>query len=123
MLRTGQHKVDLAVYRFHWDGFHHDMGLEPTVYERAGYSYDFVTPPLLGLPDATVGRFDDVPALMADGSAYKAIVVDMRKSKDNGEWIIQDMPTRTAEILASHAKEGLPIILVGGVPEHADSFG
>ncbi|WP_028611667.1 glycosyl hydrolase [Paenibacillus harenae] len=122
VLRTGKPKVDLAVYRYHIDGIHHGMGTEPTVFEQAGYSYDFVSPALLDLEQASVGTFDGKPALAADGPAYKAIVVDMRKNTDRGEWMPSDMSVRTAEKLIALAEQGLPVVIVGEAPNQTISY-
>lgn len=122
VLRIGKPKVDLAVYRHHIDGIHHGMGTDPTPYELAGYTYDFVSPCLLELEQAEVGTFDGRLALAADGPAYRAIVVDMRKNTDTGEWIPSDMPVKTAERLIAYAKSGLPIVVVGDSPRHVLSY-
>ncbi|WP_419872383.1 glycosyl hydrolase [Candidatus Pristimantibacillus sp. PTI5] len=122
ILRSGTPKVDLAIYRYHIDGVHHGMGTEQTVYEKAGYSYDFVSPALLAFDTAFIGTFDGHPALAADGPAYKAVIVDMRKNTDNGEWMPSDMPLETADRLITYAEAELPIILVGGGPDRTISY-
>ncbi|MCR2806266.1 glycosyl hydrolase [Paenibacillus soyae] len=113
VLRMGKAKVDLAIYRYHIDGIHHDILTEPTVYEQAGYSYDYVSPALLNLETAKVGMFDGQPVLDADGSAYKTLIVDTRVHSD-GSWRWSPyMPLDIADRLLEYAKEGLPIVLVG----------
>ncbi|MBB6634625.1 glycosyl hydrolase [Cohnella thailandensis] len=122
VLQQGKPKVDLAIYRHHIDGIHEGMGTELTPYELAGYTYDFISPCLLETPSAKVGEFNGQPALAADGPAYRAIIVDMRKNTVSGDWMSSDLPVETAERLIALASEGLPIVLVGNIPCRVVSY-
>ncbi|WP_240647498.1 glycosyl hydrolase [Paenibacillus nanensis] len=113
VLRMGKAKVDLAIYRYHIDGIHYDIQTEPTVYEQAGYSYDYVSPSLLSLETAKAGSFDGKPVLDADGPAYKAIVIDTRVQSEGSMRFSPYMPLEMAVRLLKYAEAGLPIVLVG----------
>ncbi|WP_337098524.1 glycosyl hydrolase [Paenibacillus sp. YIM B09110] len=122
VLRIGSPKVDLAIYRHHIDGIHHGMGTDPTLYERSGYTYDFVSSCLLELEQAEVGTFDGRPALASKGPAYRAILVDMRKNTETGDWMPSDMPLTTVNRLITFAESGLPIVIVGETLRHVLSY-
>lgn len=122
LLRIGKPKVDLAIYRYHIDGIHHGMGTEVTVFERAGYTYDFVSPYLLKQANVQVGKYDGRLALAEEGPAYRAIVLDLRENMDTGEKISSDLPVETAKQLIAFAQKGLPIIVIGDTLQHVISF-
>jgi hypothetical protein len=101
VLQSGHALSDLAIYRFDHKvegAFIHDPALA-----RAGFSYQYVSPALFALPSAVVrdGR------LAPDGPAYKALVLDA----------VTAMPVDAARRIADIAAAGLPVLIVGTVPE------
>lgn len=101
VLQQGTNTVDVAFLRQDLDidgGYFEDQSVV-----RAGYSTGYLSPGVLELPSATVT--DGV--LAADGPSYQALIVDDE----------QAMELATAEKLLELAEDGLPIIVVGGVPE------
>lgn len=105
-LRQGTPKVDLAVYRHSYyetiDFWNPDKIFNTELLEQSGYSYDFVSPALLEL-----GNMKVTDGLMdADGSAYKALIFNNQ----------QDLPYETAQKLKFYARQGLPLIFIGGLP-------
>lgn len=124
VLRQGEPRVDVAVYRHsYWShGFpilanHPPMGLwfDDKRMERAGYTYDFVGPALFDLPNATVeqGRLD------AGGPAYKALVLAAPEHVHS----VRGMPLAAALKVVEYAQAGLPVIVVGEMPDRTGSFG
>lgn len=105
LLQSGTSKVDAAVLRqkgYAGTGFgapwFTDHGL------REGYSYQFLSPPLLARPTATVsdGR------LAPDGPGYRVLVV--YEDDFTGE---NTLTVDTAERILAFAREGLPVVVVG----------
>lgn len=103
ILHTGIAKVDLAVYRLsYWD--HSD-----TVYfahqelTSAGYRHEFLAPALLELPSATVAG----GILAPDGPGYRAFLLDG----------CEYLPIRSARTILSFARSGLPVVIIGAVPD------
>ncbi len=103
VLRQGQPKVDVAVYRHSYyeviDFWGPDKLFDTTSLEQAGYSYDFVAPATLALDNMVVT--DGV--LDADGTAYKALVVNQEDA----------LPSAVVDRLNEYAEAGLPIVFVG----------
>jgi hypothetical protein len=122
VLRKGQQKVDLAVYRYGIDGATHHMVGNPTVIEQTGYSYDYVSPLLLSLENAKVGVFDGVKTLTPEGPAYKALVIDERTNLDSKKSEAAAMPLETIGRIIEFAKAGLPIVIVGEPPKQTVAY-
>lgn len=106
LLRTGEAKLDAAVYyhsydnnRWDFDAFLHDDSLE-----RAGYSYEFLDPSFLELPNAELKNGVFAP----DGPGYRAILFQNQ----------QELPV-AAEKFLKYAKAGLPLIFAGTTPQRA----
>lgn len=117
LLRQGRPQLDGAIYRNSYcdygkpgrtlagkPKYYNDPGLE-----QEGFSYEFLSPTLLALPNATVrqGRLEP------SGPAYKAVVIDQQK----------DMPVRTARKVVSLARAGLPVVVVGEAPARTPFYG
>jgi hypothetical protein len=114
-------KVDLAVYDDSPDVYNNPAlprGDGNAVYpdrgilSANGFSYDFVSPALLNLPQATVTK----GFLNVDGPAYKALVIPNATAMTMG----------TVERLKALASSGLVIVFVGEPParnaSHADEL-
>lgn len=103
VLRQGQPRVDVAVYRHSYyeiiDFWAPDKLFDTTSLEQAGYSYDFVAPATLALDNMVVT--DGV--LDAKGTAYKALVVNQEDA----------LPSAVVDRLNEYAEAGLPIVFVG----------
>lgn len=109
-------RVDVAIYRHALDVFvdpnagHGDgnaLCKDRGVLNDSGYSYDFVTPALLALPQSIVHGHRLAP----DGPAYKALV-------------IADQPTMslaTLKRIDALARAGLPVVFAGATPERGES--
>jgi hypothetical protein len=123
-LRHGRPRVDVAIYRHSfWNhGFPilashepQDRWFRDEALQRAGYSYDFVGPELLGLPNATVadGRLD------TDGPAYKALILDGPEQVNS----VRGMRLASARTILSHVQAGLPVVVVGELPDRTGFYG
>ncbi|GAB2843444.1 glycosyl hydrolase [Actinocorallia aurea] len=94
VLRKGRPSVDLAVYR-------QEYGKKVRVPEgAAAFTYDFTGPDQL---DGTQVRDR---RLAPEGPAYRALILDRQPT----------LPLKTAQRLLRHAREGLPIVVVGDPP-------
>ncbi|WP_216586223.1 glycosyl hydrolase [Streptomyces brasiliscabiei] len=94
VLRQGRPSVDLAVYR-------HSYGPDVRVPDgAAGFTYDFTGPAQLEGTRVGGGR------LAPDGPAYRALILDRQPT----------LPVATARLLLSHARAGLPVVVVGNLP-------
>ncbi|WP_413105647.1 glycosyl hydrolase [Streptomyces sp. Inha503] len=94
VLRQGRPSVDLAVYR-------QSYGPDVRVPDgAAGYTYDFTGPAQLEGTRVSGGR------LAPDGPAYRALILDRQPT----------LPVATARLLLSHARAGLPVVIVGNLP-------
>ena len=109
ILHIGVAKVDLAVFRLsYWD--HSD-----TVYfahqelTSAGYRHEFLAPALLELPSATVAG----GILAPDGPGYRAFLLDG----------CEYLPIRSARTILSFARSGLPVVIIGAVPDRTPFHG
>ncbi len=107
MLRTGQAKVDAAIYyhnvdndRWDFDAFYHSDALE-----KAGYSYEFLDPYFFTMENAVVENGVFAP----NGPGYRAILFRNQKT----------LPVYAAEKLLAYAKAGLAVIFTGTLPEKA----
>ncbi|MFJ3779070.1 glycosyl hydrolase [Streptomyces sp. NPDC090075] len=93
-LRQGSPQVDLVVYR-------HSYGNDVrTPTGAAGFTYDFAGPEQL-CGTRVRGR-----RLAPDGPAYRALILDRQPT----------LPVATARLLLSHARSGLPVVIVGDMP-------
>ena len=100
-------KMDVAVYRNEYlnDGVGGDGSYiypDDGILNSYGYSYEFVSPTLLDLENATItnGYLDE------EGPAYKAMVIHNQKG----------MPEETAEKLLSMVEQGFKLVFVGETP-------
>ncbi|KAL0565735.1 hypothetical protein V5O48_016289 [Marasmius crinis-equi] len=110
ILQTGIPKVDVALYRKGYD-FTKDDAPSPfpsTSLIDAGYTYEYISPENFKLPGVLVtqGR------LAIDGPAYKAIVLSR----------IQNITVDAVQSVIDFANNGLPIIVVGGLPSGIPGF-
>lgn len=106
LLQQGQPMIDLAVYRLcYWEnnetGYISSAGLD-----RNGYSYDFIGPAHLNTADFASGR------LFPHGPAYRALILNHETA----------LPLETARQILNLAKQGLPILLVGSIPQDVTYF-
>ena len=113
-LQTGKTKVDLAVYRHSYfdvlDCYDDcEKIFQSTVLEQLGYSYDFISP--FHLTECPVEY--DGKGIFSDGPAYKALVIHDEK----------DLPVAVVKRLLELTKQGLPVIICGGVPNESTFFG
>ncbi|KAL0071084.1 hypothetical protein AAF712_001642 [Marasmius tenuissimus] len=111
ILQSGVPKVDVALYRRAYD-FTRDS---PSPFPSdslilAGYTYEYVSPENFKLPGVSVSR--DGGRLAIEGPAYKAFVLSR----------IQNVTVDAAEKLVEFAEDGLPIVIVGGVPVGIPGF-
>lgn len=111
LLRTGEAKLDAAIYyhcynndRWDFDAFYHDDRLE-----KAGYSYEFLDPSFFDLEKGRVENGVFAP----DGPGYRVLLFQNQR----------DLPVEAAEKLLGYAKQGLPMVFAGAVPEKAAYFG
>lgn len=100
VLRHGQQKVDVAIYR---QGYYQDGTIyaDPGLGAR-GYSYDFVDAVQLDHPESRVQR----GRLYPDGPAYRALILDNQDA----------LPLRTASGILEDTRAGLPVVVVGAPP-------
>jgi hypothetical protein len=100
VLRAGHPRIDLAVYRLAYgtDG----SFLKDPALSRAGYTYEYLSPPLLGLPSAVVRDH----LLNPLGPAYKALILNHARA----------LPLAAARRLLRFAQQGLPVFVVGTTP-------
>ena len=123
VMQQGRAKTDVAVYmqKFEstspitngtngtlWRRYWEDLGLQ-----EAGYSYDYLSPALLDLPNAQVT--DD--KLAVDGPDYDALIINTGL-KPQRHADSRSMPVRVAKILR-FARNGLPVVMVGDAPDRA----
>lgn len=122
VLQEGTPKVDVAVFRDRYNESESSVDIRTSNLEAAGYSYDYLNPTLLNLKNAFVSQKDGVPVLAENGPAYKALVIDTRKSMANNQQIPVDISAATAMKITDYAKSGLPIVIVGELPKRITSF-
>lgn len=130
VLRQGKPQLDVAFYRHGFWEYSYPLGTTPSFFgeckrpggcelvndhtlERAGYTYEFVSPELFDLPTATVrdGR------LGPGGPAYKALVLDSGLRHD-----VDGMPLDAARKILAYARSGLPVVIVGDLPDGTGFF-
>jgi hypothetical protein len=124
VMQQGRARTDVAVYmqKFEstspitngtngtlWRRYWEDLGLQ-----EAGYSYDYLSPALLDLPNAQVTD----QKLAVDGPDYDVLVINTglkpRRHADS-----RSMPVRIARKILRFAKNGLPVVVVGDAPDRA----
>ncbi|KAI9692010.1 MAG: hypothetical protein M1820_009585 [Bogoriella megaspora] len=109
IFQSGVPKKDLAFYQFFttYPGHRgenyvlHDL-------EKAGYTYEYISPNNFDLP----GAYVDGTVLAPDFQAFKAMIIRANDS------LTVDGTAR----LAQYANAGLPILFSGGVPSYLASF-
>ncbi|WP_316785069.1 glycosyl hydrolase [Streptomyces sasae] len=112
ILRRGQLRNDIAIYR---DDNGHNAGGANSPYftdqslAKAGYTYGFMNDTLIADPAVKVsaGRLD------ASGLGYKAFVVDNTANVNTNP----TLDLSSARRILSWAKAGLPVIVVGDIPD------
>lgn len=129
VMQTGQADVDLAVYHMRYYEWCCTLSTPTESYaltemEKAGYTYDYVSPALLNLDNAMVSDDNGKITLAKDGPTYKALVLDQRiQGTEEPALIANDMPVDTAEKILTYGQAGLPIIIVGEAPNRVNTFG
>lgn len=108
VLRQGNQNVDLAYYRMEYFEVQVIADLVTPDLEDNGYTYDFVSPYLLGLDQAEVK--DGV--LAPNGPSYRALVVDNE----------QYMPLETAQRILSYLDGGLKVFFIGELPSMTTGY-
>ena len=107
ILREGTARIDLAVYHHCYEEtidfngakkLYDDGGL----LEQSGYSYDFISPAAFALDSVFVSDGQ----LAKEQAGYQALIFDHADA----------LPAEAARHLLSFAKDGLPIIFIGGYP-------
>ncbi|MGO4418724.1 glycosyl hydrolase, partial [Streptomyces sp. MCAF7] len=94
VLRQGSPVVDLVVYRQRYDG---SVQVPDT---PAGLTYDFAG------PDQLAGTRVNNRRLASDGPSYRALILDRQTT----------LPVQNAQLLLTHARDGLPIVVIGAAP-------
>ncbi|KAK7733053.1 hypothetical protein SLS53_008382 [Cytospora paraplurivora] len=102
VLQQGKPKIDLAVYYYTvpWAPGDEDVLGGADGLGALGYTYDYLGPENLLLPQATVTE----GILAADGPAYKALLLF-------GQQIIT---MEAAQVVLRFAEAGLPVLVIGG---------
>ena len=101
VLQAGTRRSDVAVFNQSLD--HIEDAVDGDVLLDEGFSYGYLTPGTLSRPEIVVT--DGV--LAADGPAYKALVLDQQAT----------IPVDSATTLVQLAQDGLPVFVVGGLPD------
>lgn len=121
VLTQGNGRADIAVYMHNYSypstlgdiiGHWNDVEMY-----RTGYTWDYLDPFLLNLPQSKVA--DNV--LAAKGPAYKALVFNgnLWPSKNTASG---DLTLEMAERFLGFAKDGLPIIFTGPLPSEGPGY-
>ncbi|KUI65520.1 hypothetical protein VM1G_01214 [Cytospora mali] len=102
VLQQGKPKIDLAVYYYAapWVPHSEDVLGSLSDLDALGYTYDYLGPENLLLPQATVTN----RLLAADGPAYQSLLL----------WGQQVITTEAAQVILAFSEAGLPILVVGG---------
>lgn len=112
-IREGTAKRDIAVYKHSYWWPRHVSGIwrDPKLSD-AGFTYDFLSPALLELPEATVKN----GKLASKTAEYQAFVFDTTNTKDMQDVGNSLMTLSAVEKLVEYSNAGLPIIMVGSYP-------
>ena len=112
VLRRGNLRNDVAIYRddrgHSLDGSTADLYFTDQSLARAGYSYGFMNNTLVTSPTASVSG----GLLNASKLGYKAFVLDNTKNTNTNP----TLDLASAKKILAWAKSGLPIVVVGDVP-------
>lgn len=101
VLQWGRAEMDLAIFKGQ-----RAYGWGYTRLMDYGYSYDIISNPHLKLPSAAVKN----GVLCPDGPGYRALLVVEQEM----------MPLESAQILLQMARNGLPVLFVGKLPQMAN---
>ena len=116
-LTQGSAKTDVAVYmqNYLYPPSQSIMKLRhwgDAKLQEAGYTRDYLNSNMLNLPNAVVtGK-----RLAANGPAYKALIIDSEQDPPTDP-VKTAMPIDVARKILSHARAGLPVIVVGTPPD------
>lgn len=119
VLRTGQIKVDVAVYMVDYVAARNTSHWTDTSLQEAGYTWGYLNDTLMSLDNAKVTN----GVLAEDGPGYKAMVFNQYITPD-GNAAKGTLTSSAAKKMLGYARAGLPIIFVGeptGVPGLSDS--
>jgi alpha-L-rhamnosidase len=126
LLEQGKPRVDLLIYRDNFTGtgvdgsqvgkgfvtgtnFAPDIAApiwkDGAALQKAGYTYDFTDPVTLRTLGDVAGK-----RLSPNGPAYKALIVDPALNYVSG------ISGKAAQRILDHARDGLPVVLVGDLP-------
>jgi hypothetical protein len=122
VLKQGVAKIDVAVYMQNYSfpapfvagignvRFWNDLSLQ-----EAGFTWDYLNPTLLNLPQVTVTNNH----LFEEGPAYKAFILNgFLQSASTFNPAKNTLPVATARKILDFAKQGLPVLLVGQLPSN-----
>lgn len=111
--REGTAKRDIAIYKHSYWWPRHVSGIwrDPKLSD-AGFTYDFLSPALLELPEASVKN----GKLASSTAEYQAFVFDTSNTKDMQDVGNSLMTLDAVKKLVEYAKAGLPIVMVGSFP-------
>nr|WP_306663947.1 glycosyl hydrolase [Robertmurraya korlensis] len=112
-IREGTTKRDIAVYKHSYWWPRHVSGIwrDPELSD-AGFTYDFLSPASLDLPEATVKN----GKLASNTAEYQAFVFDTTNTKDMQDVGNALMTLSAVKKMVEYANAGLPIIMVGSYP-------
>ncbi|MFT4082218.1 MAG: glycosyl hydrolase, partial [Nocardioides sp.] len=122
VLQSGRASVDVAVYRHaYWDRGRDNWDLDDALLwndpklRSAGYSYEYLDPHLLDLPQSVVRK----GRLAPNGPAYRALVLTDVAEVGASAAVrpaSNSMTLARARQLLRFARAGLPIVIVGELP-------
>jgi hypothetical protein len=120
VLTQGGARMDVAVYMRNYSQtvengqrrYWRDLGLQ-----RAGYTWDYVNPNLLDLPNAKVTNH----RLAEAGPAYKALIFDATQTPSDSP-AQGTLTVAVANKMIGYADAGLPIIIVGAPPSRTPTL-
>lgn len=112
-IREGTAKRDIAVYKHSYWWPRHVSGIwrDPELSD-AGFTYDFLSPALLELPEAIVKN----GKLASNTAEYQAFIFDTSNTKDMQDVGNSLMTLSAVKKMVEYANAGLPIIMVGSFP-------
>jgi single-stranded DNA-binding protein len=120
VLKQGRAKIDVAVYMQNYSfpapfvagvgniRFWNDLSLQ-----EQGFTWDYLNPTLMNLPQVSVSN----QRLYEAGPAYKAFILNGHLQAGSAYNPAKNtLPLTIAEKLVDYAKKGLPVIIVGPLP-------